>query len=529
MTGVRVGNWVLGAEIGRGPLGVVYRAVAQDEPDRVAAVKVLTHESTRSPAFLERFPAEMLSLRRLNHPNISAFYDSGVSGGFAFYASELIEGTDLTALLKSRPKKPDEPGLSWKEDLFRIGVPIARALKHGHHRSILHRDLTPGNVRIAIDGTVKLTDFGVAKVFNLPPLSLEPNPWGTAGFLAPEHFTGKPLTRRSDLYSFGGVLYALLAGRPPFSATSAAEFLHKHCYTLPDHPVNFAPKMPPDLDDLICGLLNKDPARRPPSAAAVLEGLDQIRAKLERKGVMVSWPSADSLDGTGLEAALAEHPPTGEREDLAPPRPLMSRPWVVGPLFALVIAAMLAGVFWPSPKPEDLYAAAQPLLASENPDDWDRAWDEYLEPLSRKYPDQYAAEVRAAREKMLDYKELRRAMQAGSRVKYGSEAERWYQLGLRQVQAGDPAAARRTWESLVRGFAGVPTESRWVGLATEGLEELAKKPNIGSPTPPSRATLTEALKRIRERPLGERDAAVAALTELYRDDASALESILAVK
>ncbi len=272
MTGQRVGNWVLGEELGRGPHGVVYKAHAADDPSRLAAVKVLHPDPARGPDFLVKFPAEMLAFHRLNHPNIVKYYDAGVlSGGSPWYAAEFVDGADAATLLKSRPKKPEEPGLNWKDEVIPAAVQAARALKHGHHRSILHRNLKPSNVLIARDGTVKLADFGVAKVFGESPLTLPPDPLGTAGFLAPEHFTGKPLTRRSDLYALGGVLYTLLTGRPPFTAATTAEFLHKHCYTLPDRPAHFVRDLPPDLDDLVCGLLAKDPARRPASPAAVLE------------------------------------------------------------------------------------------------------------------------------------------------------------------------------------------------------------------------------------------------------------------
>ncbi|MCZ2340701.1 MAG: serine/threonine protein kinase, partial [Bacteroidales bacterium] len=206
MTGGRVGNWILGEEIGRGSLGTTYRD-RSTEDGRAAAVKILTPDSTRPPDFWQSFPAAMLFLQRLNHPNIARFYESGVSGGMAFYASEFVDGTNLATTLRNRPRKQDEPGLSWTDHLLRIAVQLARALRHGHHRSILHRSIQPANVLLAVDGTVKLTDFGVDKLLSPPPLSLSADAWGTIGFLAPEYFTGKPYTKRSDLYALGGVLY----------------------------------------------------------------------------------------------------------------------------------------------------------------------------------------------------------------------------------------------------------------------------------------------------------------------------------
>ena len=242
MTGGRVGNWVLGEELGRGPIGVVYRGENADT-GRPAAVKVVAPDPGRPPDFPQTFPAEMLFLQRLNHPNVTRFYDAGAAGGSAFYATELVDGPDLATALKRRPRKPDEPGLGWADDLLRIAVQLARALKHGHHRSVLHRGLKPANVLLAADGTVKLADFGVAKVLAPPPGGPAADPWGTAGFLAPEHFTGKPYTKKSDLYALGGVLYAVVAGRPPFAGSTPAEFMHKHCYTLPDRPAQFVPEV----------------------------------------------------------------------------------------------------------------------------------------------------------------------------------------------------------------------------------------------------------------------------------------------
>src|SRR5262245_15218232 len=170
MTGTRMGNWRLEAELGRGPGGAVFRARALDpkpgEAD-VAAVKVLDAALGRDPAFLERFPGEMLALRRLTHPNLARFYDAGVQAGLAWYASELAPGQDLAATLKAHAKTAAEPGLNWTTSVFRIAVQAARALKHAHHRSILHRDLKPSNLMLAGDGTLKVTDFGVAKVLNI--------------------------------------------------------------------------------------------------------------------------------------------------------------------------------------------------------------------------------------------------------------------------------------------------------------------------------------------------------------------------
>ncbi|MFO0849430.1 MAG: serine/threonine-protein kinase [Gemmataceae bacterium] len=521
MTGATLGNWVLGEEIGRGPLGTVYRAADAHDPSRAAAVKVLTHPAALAPEVVARFPGEILALHRLTHPNVARFFDAGVHAGAPWYASELVDGTDCATLLKTRPRAAGgPPGLDWAGQVVGVFAQVARALKHGHHRSILHRGLKPSNVLVRPDGSVKVTDFGVTRALALPPAALPPDPWGTAGYLAPEHFTGKPLTRRSDLYALGGVAYTLIAGRPPFAAATTAEFMHKHCYALPDRPALFAPDLPAELDELVCELLAKDPSRRPGSAAAVIEELDRVRGKQERKGRAVAWP-ADLAEKSELVPAL---PDVGVPEP-APARPLLSRPAVVVPLFLAVLGLTLFLLFRPGPSADDLMAPARPLLASDDPADWERAWDEYLEPLSRKFPDQYADEVAATRARVDARRELRRAVEQGRLVRYRSEAERLFYHGLRLAQAGEAAAARRTWEALSTGFAGVEAEKGWVRLAAVGLAELDRKP----PSAPDRAGLTAALDRVKALPPAEKASALAALDELYRSDPAALESIRAAK
>ncbi len=519
MTGTRLANWHLLEEAGRGPLGIVYKAAA-DDGSAFAAVKVLTHDAARDPGFQQRFPAEMLALQRLNHPNVAKFFDSGVISGTCYYATEWCVGIDAATSLKTRVKSPDEPGLNWRTELLPAAVQLARALKHGHHRSILHRGLKPSNVMFAPDGSLKVTDFGVAKAFNLSPLSLPADPWGTAGFVAPEYFTGKPYTRKSDLYALGGLLYALLTGRPPYVAATIAEVMHKHCYVLPDRPGQFVPKLPNEFDDLICELLAKDPSRRPATAATVLAELDAVRGKVERKGETVPWP-ADPGD-TALHASLAETSPvSAETVDLPRHRPLLSRPIVVVPLFFLVSAAILYAFFRPGPTPAEMYASGTELMQSSNPTDWDKAWDEYLEPLSRKYPDMYPDEVKAFKDKITGRRELRKAVDAGRKVVFGSEAERLYRRGLGQILGGDPTGAAATWSAVTKVFGASEADARWVQLAKDGLAEL-EKPTSAVIVPDRTAAVTAALEVVSAlRSAGksaEVDTVLAGLEELYKDD-----------
>src|SRR5439155_12636005 len=175
--------------------------------------------------------------------------------------------------------------------------------------------------------------FGLAKVLPAAP----PSPAlaiGSAAYIPPETASGKPLTRRSDFYSLGGVLYTLVTGRPPFAAASLVELMHKQCYTLPERPAMLVPDLPAELDDFVCVLLDKNPGRRPATAAAVLDELERIRGKLERKGETLEWPAKltpDTAEMAPLPAALGGV--GGEADEEAAPRPLLRRPLVVIPLF----------------------------------------------------------------------------------------------------------------------------------------------------------------------------------------------------
>lgn len=516
MTGARVGNWYLEAEIGRGALGIVYRARGYDDPGRRAAVKVFTATAAQDPAFVQKFSAEMLPLQRLDHANIAKFYDSGTHGGLAFVACELVDGTDCAKLLESGPRP-------WREVLS-VAVQAARALKHAHNRNVLHRDLKPAHFMLTADGTLKVLGCGLAKV--LPAAPGSPTPAiGSAAYLPPETASGKPLTRRSDFYSLGGVLYTLVTGRAPFVAASLVELMHKQCYTLPERPAMLVPDLPPEFDEFICALLDKNPTRRPGTAAAVLDELERLRGKLERKGESLTWPAKLTPDTAETAALPASLGGAGEEEAERVPRPLMRRPLVVVPLFLAVLTGLVLPFVWPSPSAAELYASARPLLESENPSDWETAVEKYLDPLSQKYPDRYVEEVAAAKQKVRDRRELRRVIAEGAKVDPKSDAERGYLRGLRLAQAGEPEPARRTWQALVAAFESVGTEGRWVELARVGLAALDRPENRGTRQPLDQNLLTAAIEQAKGLDAAKRAASFRALEELYRDDPAALDLI----
>ncbi len=234
--------------------------------------------------FLARFQREIEILRQLDHPNIVRFRESGQQDTQYYFVMEYVPGPSFETLLTQQRRLP------WPEVLD-LACQIAPALKHAHDRGIIHRDLKPSNLlRAPTDknspdsaGLVKLTDFGIASVFASPHLTVTGGVVGTAEYLSPEQAAGKPVTRRSDLYSLGVVLYTLLTGRTPFVG-DALDLLHKHRFAQFDRPVRLVPEVPHELDGIVCHLLEKDPANRPGDSHGAVPASRQSQAQAHLPG-----------------------------------------------------------------------------------------------------------------------------------------------------------------------------------------------------------------------------------------------------
>jgi len=251
----------LGAELGRGGMGVVYRA--HDRLlDRDVAVKVLG-DSGLGVEGRARLMHEARSAASLNHPNIVTVHDVGEADGSLFIVMELVEGPSLH---DRRPQAPD--------DVLAIARQICAALEHAHGSGIVHRDLKPENVLLAPDGTAKLVDFGLARSV-ASRLTSAGTITGTVFYLAPELAMGQDFDGRADLYALGVVLYELTTGRLPFVADDPIAVItqHLHAPVVPPRAKN--PRVPPALDALIVHLLRKAPEDRPASATEVLRVLEQ--------------------------------------------------------------------------------------------------------------------------------------------------------------------------------------------------------------------------------------------------------------
>ena len=304
--GKQIGPFLIEKEIGAGAMGTVYRALYTKTNKRVA-FKVVSVDLQKNPKALARFERETIILKKLDHPNIVKLYASGHAGNRPFYAMEYIDGETLESVLKRRTRH------TW-EEVIRLGQQICAALQHAHQQNVVHRDLKPANIMVTRDGTIKLTDFGIAKGFDLEQLTATNAAIGTASYMSPEQCKGdKNLSHRSDLYSLGVLLYELLVGRRPFLAETTLDMYLAHVEGKFERPSRIVLDIPIWLDTLVCQLLEKDPNKRPYDAATVAQALGSIQEKIEARlsaGVDVATGRAagkprggSSMDDTDVEAA----------------------------------------------------------------------------------------------------------------------------------------------------------------------------------------------------------------------------------
>jgi eukaryotic-like serine/threonine-protein kinase len=263
-------NYDLLDEIGRGGMGVVYRAV-QRGSQRQVAVKMVLSEHSATPGAMERFRSEVEAVASLDHPHILPVYEAGEIDGMPFYSVKLADGGTL------REKIGEYRGRY--RDAARLIATIARAVHHAHERGILHRDLKPGNILLhGPADTPFVSDFGLAKwIGRQNRLTIATSALGTPHYIAPEQAAGasEKLTPAADVYSLGAILYELLAGCPPFEGDTALETLRLAAVAAPAPLRNVEPTVPADLELICLKCLAKEPADRYPSAAALADDLER--------------------------------------------------------------------------------------------------------------------------------------------------------------------------------------------------------------------------------------------------------------
>ena len=323
------GRYRVEARIGAGGMAEVFRGF-DTVLHRTVAIKTLNAPYARDASFVERFRREAQAAARLSHPNIVATYDSGTDGDTQFIVMEFIEGRTLAEFLGTGKRLTPIHAAQIAED-------VCNALTAAHAQGVIHRDIKPGNIMVTRDGSVKVMDFGIARMVSGPETAPQTSVvMGTATYISPEQAKGLPVDARSDLYSLGAVLYEMLAGRPPFVGESSVAVAYKQVNEVPQPPSVHDPDVPAALDAVVMRALAKNPANRYPDAAAFCA--DLIRA---RKGEAVE--ATPLLPIAGDATQVISRPRSTE---VLPPMidpPGSGRKVWLGILIGVLVVAVIAG------------------------------------------------------------------------------------------------------------------------------------------------------------------------------------------
>ena len=355
MIGQALGHYRIEAKLGEGSMGVVYRAF-DTHLDRPVAIKILRADATASPERQRRFVQEAKAASALNHPNIIHIYDISSSGDTDFIAMEFVAGKTLHQLIG----KNDLP----LRDTLKYSIQIADALARAHSAGIVHRDLKPANIIIDEDGRVKLLDFGLAKLTEKTvdseaatatmtaedaPLTEEGSIVGTVAYMSPEQAEGRKVDARSDIFSFGSVLYEMVTGRRPFEGATKMSTISAILQKEPPPPGGLAPNLPAELEKIILRCLRKDRDRRTQHIDDVKLALEELRddsASGTRSLASKGSDQTPARDSDSVKTAKPEETPALVRKLFGSAGPKPYRLWEILHIKICLRCVLLVYLAW---------------------------------------------------------------------------------------------------------------------------------------------------------------------------------------
>lgn len=267
------GRYEIHELLGVGGMAYVYKAYDNIEK-RWVAIKILKEELADNSDFLRRFRNESKAIAVLSHPNIVKVYDVSFGDRIQYIVMEYIDGITLKQYIEQQGE------IKWREALY-FTVQILRALQHAHEKGIIHRDIKPQNIMLLEDGTIKVTDFGIARFSQAETQTMTDKAIGSVHYIAPEQARGGYINDKADIYSVGVMLYEMLTGQLPFVADNAVSVAIMQMQAEPTPPSRINPSIPKGLEEITMHAMEKNPAQRFPSAADMLEDVERFRRNPE--------------------------------------------------------------------------------------------------------------------------------------------------------------------------------------------------------------------------------------------------------